>query len=96
MIGCLTPATLRQSPQCGPLELLRQASELATLALIAAHPSLEHHPACPIDVLADHVLAAADVLDEAVGRYCRLLAELDHLEQLDLDPEDEDIDDIIT
>ena len=77
MIGyTLCPPQLRQSPQVGCLDLLAHATEVAIIALCAAHPAVEHElddDALPRDRLADCIIERAMTLLDAVDRYRLLL-----------------------
>jgi hypothetical protein len=72
----LCPPLLRQTPQVGCLDLLAHATEVAIIALCAAHPAVEHElgeDASPRDRLADHIIERAMGLLDAVDRYRLLL-----------------------
>lgn len=90
----IDPQSLRESPQLAALELLVQAAETATIALCAAHPSIEHDlrhfPEPPIERLADHLIDRATVMLDALDRYRRLLRDLDRLRRAALDDDDQE------
>ncbi len=72
----LCPPVLRKTPQLGSIEMLAHATEVAIIALCAAHPSVERElgeDASPGDLLADRVIDRAMTLLEAVDRYRLLL-----------------------
>ncbi|HXE88737.1 MAG TPA: hypothetical protein VN524_18285 [Hyphomicrobiaceae bacterium] len=77
MIGdLLCPPVLRRTPQVGCLDLLAHATEIAIIALCAAHPAVEHElgdDALPGDQLADRIIDRAMTLLDAVDRYRLLL-----------------------
>jgi len=79
----LSPEILRQNPQLAALETLLQATENAIIAVIAAHPNLEHRrdgvPLLPIDSLADHLVEHAQVMLDSLDRYRILLRDLERL-----------------
>lgn len=72
----LCPPVLRKTPQVGCLDLLAHATEIAIIALCAAHPIVEHElddDASPGDRLADRIIDHALALLAAVDRYRLLL-----------------------
>jgi hypothetical protein len=72
----LCPPVLRKTPQVGCLNLLAHATEVAIIALCAAHPPVEHElddDASPGDRLADRIIERAMALLDAVDRYRLLL-----------------------
>lgn len=67
---------LRAHPQLGAIDLLAHATEVAIIALCAAHPCVERElddDALPGDVLADRIIDRAMSLLNAVDRYRLLL-----------------------
>lgn len=79
----LEPRILRHSPQLAALEMLRQNTETALVALCAAHPAIERvlsdDPQPSLDRLADHILDHAMLLLDALDRYRLLLDDVDRL-----------------
>jgi hypothetical protein len=72
----LCPPVLRQNPQVGCLDLLAHATEVAIIALCAAHPAVEHQlddDAPPRDRFADRIIERAMPLLDAVDCYRLLL-----------------------
>lgn len=81
----LEPRILRHSPQLAAVEMLRQTAETAIIAICAAHPAIEHaltdDPLPALDRLADHVVRHAMLLLDALGRYRRMLDDIEHLDR---------------
>ena len=72
----LCPHVLRQNPQVGCLDLLTHATEVAIIALCAAHPAVEHQlgdDAAPGDRFADRIIERAMTLLDAIDCYRLLL-----------------------
>lgn len=88
MIGhALCPPVLRTTPQLGCLDLLAHATEVAIVALCAAHPGVERQlddDALPGDQLADRIIDRAMTLLEAVDRYRLLIHDPRSLDDPDI------------
>jgi hypothetical protein len=72
----LCPPALRQNPQVACLDLLAHATEVAVIALCAAHPAVEHElddDVVPGDRFADRIIERALALLDAVDCYRLLL-----------------------
>ena len=72
----LCPPVLRQHPQVGCLDLLAHVTEVAIIALCAAHAAIEHElddDAAPGDRFADRIIERDLTLLDAVDWYRLLL-----------------------
>lgn len=82
----LCPPVLRKTPQVGCLDLLAHATEVAIIALCAAHPAVEHEldeHASLGDRFADRIIDRAMTLLDALDRYRLLLHDPRAPDQLD-------------
>jgi hypothetical protein len=89
----LDPKTLRQSPQLAALSVLDEAAHTAILAILAAHPAIEHvltqDPQDPLERLADHVVDHLMLTLDALDHYRRLLHDRQRLHQALSNDEDD-------
>jgi hypothetical protein len=88
----LSPETFAASPERASLDLLEHATEVAIIALCAAHPLINGNPShpIPIDRLADRVVERAMTLLDALADYRRLARDLERLHSSD--PQNDDFD----
>ena len=92
MTAVLSPETFAAAPERASLDLLEHVTEIAIIALCAAHPAIQDKPPHPIpfDCLADRVVEHAMTLLDALNDYRRLARDIERLHSAD--PHNDDFD----